>query len=121
MSTRANVLIKDSTTELWYYRHSDGYPDGTVPTLTEFMNRVVSGEIRDNASQAAGWLVVIGHEDYQQYRDEYPSSMTWKVGAYEPTVGQHGDIEYLYVLDLDNKVIEVQSLYGDDSSVITFT
>ena len=29
----------------------------------------------------------------------------WKVGAFEPTTGQHGDIEYLYTIDLIAEVI----------------
>ena len=31
MSTRANIIIKDSYQEQIFYRHSDGYPDGTLP------------------------------------------------------------------------------------------
>ena len=61
MSTRANIVIKDEYSELWFYRHSDGYPEGTLPTLTEFLDAVKAGLIRNNVSQAAGWLIIIGH------------------------------------------------------------
>ena len=27
MSTRANIIIKDARTTLYFYRHSDGYPE----------------------------------------------------------------------------------------------
>jgi len=30
---------------------------------------------------------------------------TWKVGHYEPTTEQHGDINWLYTLDLAAKTI----------------
>lgn len=109
MSTRANVLIKDEHDELWFYRHSDGYPEGTLPTLESFLKMLKDGEIRDNVGQAAGWLIVIGHAEYEQYRDG-ASGSDWKVGAYEPTTGQHGDIEYLYTIDLNAKTITVEDL-----------
>ena len=101
MSTRANILIKDSFgDELQFYRHSDGYPEGTMPTLEKFLDLIKSGKIRNNVNQAAGWLIVIGHEEYKQTRKQWPSS-AWKVGAYEPTTGEHGDIDYLYTIDLE--------------------
>ncbi len=105
MSTRANIIIKDNYSKLWFYRHSDGYPEGTLPTLNQFLNMVKSGEIRDNVGQAAGWLIVIGYEEYAESRETYKGSR-WKVGAYEPTTGQHWDIEYLYTIDLVKKTIE---------------
>jgi hypothetical protein len=127
MSTRANIIIKDQYDKLYFYRHSDGYPKGTLPTLEKFLSLVKSGKIRDNASQSAGWLIVIGAIEYQTVHPEYfPESKKesynqddkeiescvnefspddWKVGAYEPTTGIHGDIEHLYVIDLDKKEI----------------
>ena len=124
MSTRANVLIKDDNSKLWFYRHSDGYPDGALPTLKKFMEWVKEGKIRNNPSQSAGWLIMIGAEEYN-YIMKYdfknpkntketkkptitePIENEWKVGAYEPTNGRHGDIEYLYVLDLNKMTIDV--------------
>ena len=51
MSTRANIIIKDSYNKLYFYRHSDGYPEGTMPTLTKFLDMVVNKEIRNNVLQ----------------------------------------------------------------------
>ena len=34
MSTRANIILKDSYDKLYFYRHCDGYPEGVAPTLT---------------------------------------------------------------------------------------
>lgn len=114
MSTRANVLIKDQHDSLWFYRHSDGYPEGTLPTLADFMGRAKRGEIRRNVGQAAGWLIVIGQDEYADCNDYTP----WKVGAYEPTTQQHGDIEWLYTLDLATMTIDVASVgYGDPKPV----
>lgn len=101
MSTRADIQVIDGYgTELWFYRHSDGYPAGALPTLGEFMRKVVEEKIRDNTEQASGWLIVVG-------RDEYGNVGGWKVGAYEPSSGPHGDTEYRYELDLQKKEIRV--------------
>jgi hypothetical protein len=114
MSTRANILVKGYKESLWFYRHSNGYPEGAMPILNTFMNYVAEGRIRNNPSQAAGWLILLGAKEYGQ---EYWCTMEkiwkkgnvfepglnnsgWKVGAIEPTTAQHGDIEYLYELDL---------------------
>lgn len=67
MSTRANIIIKESysyndekgkeinvTNQLFFYRHSDGYPDGAMPTLNIFMEWLKSGKIRTDLQQATG-------------------------------------------------------------------
>jgi hypothetical protein len=106
MSTRANVLINDGYDRLWFYRNSDGYPERTLPSLIEFMEGVSTGKIRGNVSQGAGWLIVIGHKEYdsRSYRD------TWQVGAYEPTTDIHGDINFLYSIDLTKSTIVVSEV-----------
>ncbi len=124
MSTRANIILKEGNEQLWFYRHSDGYPDGTLPTLNIFMDWLKTGKIRNNLSQGAGWLIALGAMEYntlpsfktQPDRDfggraikgstdieSIESPKDWKVGAYEPTTGEHGDIEWLYTIDLDTK------------------
>jgi hypothetical protein len=114
MSTRCNIKVADGYDTLWFYRHSDGYPEGALPTLKKFMGWVKDGLIRENVGQASGWLIVIGHKEYSEYEGngytDLPSKESgsgWKVGAYEPTTGEHGDIEYLYELDLRKKKITV--------------
>lgn len=117
MSTRANVKLVDHDDELWFYRHSDGYPEGTLPTLNIFMDWLKAGKIRANRSQAGGWLVIIGaiecgtipkHEAKQIKTIEPPQD--WKVGSYEPTTGQHGDIEFLYTIDLVSQTLEIKEI-----------
>ncbi|MFZ9002331.1 MAG: hypothetical protein ACO20H_13575 [Bacteriovoracaceae bacterium] len=108
MSTRANIKVVDGYDELWFYRHSDGYPEGAMPTLEKFLDLVKSGKIRDNVVQACGHLIVLGRQEYLEQdllRSEY---MNWKVGAIEPTTEQHGDIEYFYTIDLVKKTITIE-------------
>jgi hypothetical protein len=130
MSTRANIIIKEtfpSYKKLFFYRHSDGYPEGTLPTLNKFLDLVKSGKIRDNISQSAGWLVLLGAIEYQSlpnglfeqtnkkpYERETDALIEdlipadWKCGAYEPTTGIHGDIEYLYEINLTDKTLTIK-------------
>lgn len=112
MSTRANVIIKDNYDKLYFYRHSDGYPEGTLPTLERLVGMYNSGQIRKNVPQSAGWLILIGADEYNVTLDIDPEDdfMGWKVGAYEPTTGIHGDIEYLYIIDLSKEVVSVEVL-----------
>lgn len=118
MSTRCNVIVTDSYgAKIMFYRHSDGYPSGVAPTLGEFLNLVKTNRLRENAEQSAGWLVVLGYEEYSQgaygndlakmrANREGTNMSGWKVGAYEPASGLHGDIEYLYEIDVSAKTIK---------------
>lgn len=111
MSTRCQVIVKDRYDKkgIWFYRHSDGYPEGTMPALEKFLGWVKDGRIRDNSEQAAGWLVIIGHTEYEQTSEpsmKHVTGMEWKVGAFEPCEPKrHGDIEYLYTVNLTEKTI----------------
>jgi len=122
MSTRCQVVVRDSFgDEIMFYRHSDGYPEGAMPTLQKFMGWVRRGIIRDNAEQSSGWLILIGAQEYSTELEtvtweQVPKDTVlepneknkisgWKCGAYEPAVKRHGNIEYLYVLDLKDKTI----------------
>jgi len=144
MSTRANVVLtethvweeKSYTENLIFYKHSDGYPEGMMPTLEKFTDLMKDGVIRDNISQAGGWLIVLGAIEYQTLKEGlFPESgkpsyeqdnvkvieiletfipNDWKVGSYEPTTRIHGDIEYLYVIDMKEKEIKVYSVYSEE-------
>ena len=129
MSTRANIILKEGKDKLFFYRHSDGYPKGTLPTLNKFVEWMKEGHIRSNVQQAAGWLIMLGALEYstipdyktetvERYRgtveeidfNTIGSPKDWKVGAYEPTTCIHGDIEYLYTIDLNTKEIKVETV-----------
>jgi hypothetical protein len=84
--------------------------------------------LRTDLGQAAGWLIILGAIEYntipefelekstpyisKTYGDvnsvKWPEAdgSNWKVGAIEPTTSLHGDIEYLYVIDLTNKTLK---------------
>jgi hypothetical protein len=101
MSTRANIIFRDGKEKLYFYRHSDGYPECTLKDLKTFVNRYSTGQYRANISQSAGHLILQGHKEYSReglLTGKY--GYTWKVGAYEPAISLHCDVEYVYVIDL---------------------
>ena len=113
MSTRCQVIVTDGYDELWFYRHSDGYPEGVKESLGLFLQWVKEGKIRDNVEQASGWLILIGQTEYGTPSTPNPKDgySGWKCGAYEPSVPeQHGDIDFLYTVDLKNKTVVVQEV-----------
>jgi hypothetical protein len=123
MSTRANIVIQNSNDKLYFYRHSDGYPECTMESLKEFVN-MYKDQLRGNISQSAGWLILKGAVEYGFKGDlKDPAGNNnkyewnnWKVGAYEPTTDIHGDIEYLYIIDLDEKTLKCYQVgYGEDT------
>jgi len=105
MGTRCNIRVVDEEgDELWFYRHYDGYPSMVLPSLEPLMERLKNGEVRDNVGQFSGWIVVLGHDSDTNRYDN------WKVGYYEPTTGQHGDIVYLYTIDLGTKTLTYKEM-----------
>jgi len=134
MSTRANIKLTDNYDDvLWFYRHSDGYPSSTLPSLQIFVGWLNDGSIRGNVGQGGGWLIMAGAREYGTVRNYEAGKVTetekiditipiegWKVGAYEPTTDQHGDIEYLYTIDMDKKTITIESLNDGATNIIPF-
>lgn len=114
MSTRANIKFVDEFGELWFYRHSDGYPEGTLPTLEKMVEGFKKGILRKNVEQSAGWLIVLGYQEYLEPIGGRYSN--WKVGAYEPAAGRHGDIEFLYIFDLKESELRVYKTGFDEET-----
>lgn len=110
MSTRCNVLIEDEYDKQWFYRHSDGYPKVTATSLKTFIKWLTEGRIRDNVLQGASWLIIIGNTEYDGMKEPVDSFYGWKVGAYELTSDIHGDIEYLYKINLKNKTVKIKKI-----------
>jgi hypothetical protein len=106
MSTRASIIIKDEDTKLFFYRHSDGYPECCGDDLKDFV-KGYSNKFRNNAEQSAGHLILHGHFDYKK-DGLLDGCYEWKVGAYEPASKLYGDVEYIYVIDLVKGTLETR-------------
>ena len=78
MSTRAHIIIDN----IHLYRHCDGYPEGVLPVIGKYFDRVTYADAEDLATY------LVRNEDCQ------------------PAVGIHGDEEYLYVVTVANKKVE---------------
>lgn len=125
MSTRANVLVKDKYNEQWFYRHADGYPACTAESMKLFIQWLVDGKVRDNVSQGSPWLIVLGNQEYADDntgggKEPTGGMFGWKVGAYELTDNQHGDIEYLYTIDMNEKTVTIEQVYAEKKNEYSF-
>lgn len=82
MSTRCNIHIIDYRTNdnMWLYHHHDGYPNGVGKELTDFL--AIPGNRSLPPEGMLDTLIYL-------YGDEY-----------EVTDGEHGDIDYKYIIDI---------------------
>lgn len=124
MSTRANIIIKDESQKLYFYRHSDGYPECTGEDLKKFCEDYTNGLMRRDTMQSAGWLILRGWREYNLENSlagrlcdpigvpKKEGGYGWKVGAYEPTTCIYGSIEYLYIIDLKKGVLSCRQPRG---------
>ena len=92
MSTRANVKIIGKHGTVFLYRHCDGYPEGLGEELKYF--------IQD-------------HEFFTSDAKEFAEKLINTDSNLELTDREHGDIEYLYVIDLEEKSFECLGITYD--------
>lgn len=97
MTTRAHIEVRECGDSLLFYKHEDGYPEGVMPMLMWFVERIRSGKIRSDIEQASGWLIVYGANELN--KDRSPSDY-WKAGFIEPATSVHPDIEFYYIVDI---------------------
>ena len=88
MSTRANIILEEMGNHLWLYHHCDGYQSYLGDTLMKFM---VTKHKKDYAD-----IYDIANE---LFKDNYDT-------GFELTSQRHGDIEYMYIINIENKTIE---------------
>lgn len=98
MSTRAAIIIKDETNSIRLYHHHDGYVSGVGFDLLE--------RYRKKLDDTAMCLDIeeIANELVKDSSDEY-----------EIAACLHGDEEYLYTIDIQNREITVQQGFCDDN------
>lgn len=144
MTVRSQIKIVDNGgSELWFYRHSDGDPEGNLPVLREFVGMIKKGLIRNNIGQSAGWLIVMGVKEYaynllpdtpankeldwdarKEKANKIPikkiapirGTMGWKVGAYEPCPCKeiHCDVGWIYEVNVETNEIKISTVGSDN-------
>lgn len=110
MSTRANIVIKNksndgkSLTSVKYvqvYHHCDGYPKGVGEEIRELLHkRFVEEQNKDISVDSLYKMLIETNTDEMcpEYRLDTATNDIWKVRL-------HGDIEYLYVIDIDEESV----------------
>ena len=93
MSTRANIVIVNEKEEpVILYHHHDGYPSGVGQGLTDYAEELLNSPDKDKIiatpKSLGDWLVSPERDDEYEYIDSL-----------------HGDIEYLYVINLANDTV----------------
>jgi hypothetical protein len=89
MSTRCNIKIKSGSTNIWLYRHCDGYLAETGYNLASTLA---------HCKGFKSFLDNLLNQRYEAtlYRPAQP--------VYEFTTEEHGDIEYLYSFEFDRSM-----------------
>ena len=111
MSTRCNIIVKDEYNSIQLYRHCDGYPSGVIPDLPEAL-RFAWELPRMQADDMAAAIIRAWKEN---------SGNIYIDGSADLPKTLHGDIEYYYVIEPDEKSgkwhVECHDYccgYGDD-------
>lgn len=130
MSTRAHIgfFEKEPTEaertkpEVLIYKHSDGYPEGTLPQLTEFCKLFNEHRgLRDNEYATARCVQFMTNYDDKEMAEWHKeqgrkeNNPTWSFLGYGVGTGFHGDIEYYYVVTPEEiKVYAVGYNYDEE-------
>ena len=92
MSTRATIkVIGKDKNPVWIYHHTDGYPEGVGVELKERLSK-----------EGSSYFYTIVNDILRI--DIY----------YEITSGQHGDENYGYLVDTDNRILKCYSIGWDE-------
>jgi hypothetical protein len=119
MSTRAQIKVRGS--EIMIYKHSDGYPSEVIPTLQKVMKQFLIERGNEPDYALAQIMRAFARRDekrrverlkkddnFSQYYKEH--RMTgWGLDTI-----RHGDIEFLYIVDLEVGVIVINAGFGND-------
>lgn len=108
MSTRSQIKYKDSASNIYIYKHSDGYPEGVLPVLVPFVQEFFKHRGDDEAYFLAQCVRRFAIEDAKRdavFASQFPSdarfAKTFEFLGWGLDCEEHGDIEYLY--EVDNK------------------
>ena len=126
MGTRSNLVITDISDSFrkdykYLYKHWDGYPDNIVPILRVLVEDIdikksTIGKISDFLKNPENYIKSDRIHKEAEYRYDPYVLEDWK---YEDTDGIHGDVEFIYHIDIPTGTVRViETEYDDDYSVI---
>lgn len=128
MSTRSQIKVKGS--EIMIYKHSDGYPSEVMPTLKEVMTQFIQERGNEPDYALAQIMRAFARHDEERKgeklkqakrnNDDFWIDIYSKVSmtGWGLDTVIHGDIEYLYEVDLEKGRIIINNSggFGDDLS-----
>lgn len=94
MSTRANIVVKDSNSEHTIYHHCDGYIAGVGKELKTFIDKNYKPDSRSA-------------DEFCKQIEDWDSSYEYD------DCGVHGDVEYIYYVNIstDTVVVSVEGMH----------
>lgn len=108
MSTRATIKITEGSDTIWVYHHSDGYPDGIGSDLKKYIKNIKYWSCDEIATD------LVKGKKCGKTHNIWADTYTVGDDGYEVTTGQHGDEEYGYHIDCDNKTLTCYRLGWDE-------
>ena len=121
MSTRAQIKVQGS--EIMIYKHSDGYPSEVLPTLVGTMKVFIRARGNEPDYALAQIMrafarrdekrrqAILADDEQKEWHSIYkePHMTGWGLDCVV-----HGDIEYLYQVDLKKGRVIVNDLWNGD-------
>jgi hypothetical protein len=102
MGTRAQVLIKD--TGIYLYQHYDGNE------LFDIVKRAIAKKMRWEDTEYLTRIIFS-----EMIKDNIAGETGYGIGN-----AQHGDIEFLVIVDTKKQTITEQDIYNETSKTISF-
>lgn len=117
MSTRSQVVLKSRafSTPIYLYQHHDGY------ALYKIVCNAINRKERWNDPEYLARIIfseMIKAGSYTDYNDKFINALDESTGFGIGT-SQHGDIEYLIEVNIDNQMIYEREGYGLHWSIIS--
>ena len=141
MGTRCNIVLECGDHVKYIYRHYDGYPSSVLPELKKYVEAIRWYVDQRCAKHSRQWVqrsFALTHKMLDFYADLLVKHSAWDKamprvaeidnvqapyepmqleGKYEITSGIHGDIDWLYVVSIDETTHKVCGIshYDRDS------
>lgn len=108
MATRCNVIVEDNSGyRIFMYRHNDGYPESVLPALAPILSALRNDKDFFNRSPFQSRLERIA--DVKKSA-AYVAAKIEEIEPFEFTTDIHGDIEWLYTLNVDTTELHYEHL-----------
>jgi hypothetical protein len=121
LATRCNVIVEDNGGyRIFMYRHNDGYPESVLPALAPILSALRNNKDKDNSHdnifvqsrleriadlKKSAAYVAAKIEDIEETIN---GEKTYR--PFEFTTDIHGDIEWLYTLNVDTTELHYEHL-----------